>query len=404
MLALYRSGRQADALQAYRDGRRLLASELGLEPGPELQRLERAILAQDPELEAAAPAARPSPEDARDAQPPPRSRPGTRRRRLVVGGALLAVALAAVLLAVAWARDEAPAPVKVVAPAVVAVDAKTNRIVASIPVGSKPAAIAATDGGIWVGDAQDATVTLIDPETRRVAKTIGIGAPAIDLATGDGSIWVATGGFGEVVRIDSRLRAVSDRIPLGKPSDPIVPAISSIGVGGGWVWAGAFDGLARIDPESGEISRRVDLGQFPAQQIAAGDGAVWSTILSRRAKRVDASSARETAEFYAGTFVFAIALDKSAVWLAGGDGGQLWKIDPVTGSTLLTSLAGHGSTGLALGAGAVWVASWKDRTLIRFDPATGDVLGTIPIGGEPQDAVVRDGIVWVAVQAPPPES
>ena len=52
MLALYRSGRQADALQAYRDGRRLLASELGLEPGPELQRLEHAILAQDPELEA----------------------------------------------------------------------------------------------------------------------------------------------------------------------------------------------------------------------------------------------------------------------------------------------------------------------------------------------------------------
>jgi DNA-binding SARP family transcriptional activator len=79
MLALYRSGRQADALQAYRDGRRLLDSELGLEPGPELQRLERAILAQDPELEAVPPVSPPRPADAAREQPPPRSRPGIHR-------------------------------------------------------------------------------------------------------------------------------------------------------------------------------------------------------------------------------------------------------------------------------------------------------------------------------------
>ena len=54
MLALYRSGRQAEALQVYRDGRRLLADELGLEPGVELQRLERAILSQDTSLDAPA--------------------------------------------------------------------------------------------------------------------------------------------------------------------------------------------------------------------------------------------------------------------------------------------------------------------------------------------------------------
>jgi DNA-binding SARP family transcriptional activator len=51
MLALYRSGRQADALSAYRDARRVLGEELGLEPSPALQRLERAILSQDPALE-----------------------------------------------------------------------------------------------------------------------------------------------------------------------------------------------------------------------------------------------------------------------------------------------------------------------------------------------------------------
>jgi DNA-binding SARP family transcriptional activator/tetratricopeptide (TPR) repeat protein len=50
MLALYRSGRQAEALEVYRDGYRLLVEKLGLEPGPDLQRLQRAILEGDPGL------------------------------------------------------------------------------------------------------------------------------------------------------------------------------------------------------------------------------------------------------------------------------------------------------------------------------------------------------------------
>ncbi len=58
MLALYRSGRQAEALEAYQAARRMLVDELGLDPSPQLQELEAAILRHDPALVPAPQAAR----------------------------------------------------------------------------------------------------------------------------------------------------------------------------------------------------------------------------------------------------------------------------------------------------------------------------------------------------------
>jgi DNA-binding SARP family transcriptional activator/class 3 adenylate cyclase len=77
MLALYRSGRQADALAAYRAARRTLVNELGIEPSVGLQRLEQAILAQDPALELLAPAATRRPDTEEGDRPADLDAPGT---------------------------------------------------------------------------------------------------------------------------------------------------------------------------------------------------------------------------------------------------------------------------------------------------------------------------------------
>jgi predicted ATPase/DNA-binding SARP family transcriptional activator len=75
MLALYRAGRQAEALELYQETRRLLVEELGIEPSPSLQRLETAILRQDPALE---------PEPAGEAAPPPEAPSPPRETRKTV--------------------------------------------------------------------------------------------------------------------------------------------------------------------------------------------------------------------------------------------------------------------------------------------------------------------------------
>lgn len=61
MRGLYRAGRQSDALRTYRDGRRRLAEDLGIDPGAELQLLERQVLAQDPALDLRVTDAQPAP-------------------------------------------------------------------------------------------------------------------------------------------------------------------------------------------------------------------------------------------------------------------------------------------------------------------------------------------------------
>src|SRR5436190_13461018 len=255
MLALYRSGRQAEALDVYQQGRRLLAEELGLEPGEGLKRLEHAILEHDPALGA--------PARAEHRSAPARKRPSRR----ALSGALAIVVLAGVAgLAVALTGGSARAlPVR--ANSIAVIDMQTNSVVKDVPIDGRPVAIAANAEGVYVAD-REGIVWRIDPVSRRVVGRIGVSGDVHDLALGFGSVWLADGTDGTVTRIDDRLSG-SQTIPR-RPGDAPVFWITT---GGGAVWATHGRFVWKIDPATNQVVKTIPIPS-PAG-LASGLGAVW---------------------------------------------------------------------------------------------------------------------------------
>ena len=396
MLALYRAGRQADALEAYQRARRTLMDELGLEPSPRLQELELRILNQDPELEA--PPRSPLPRE-------PGSSPMGRRRRAAL--ALVAVALVAgAVVGIVHALDGAR-PLVAKPDSLAVIDPSRNRLVAAVPVGSTPRGVA-VGGSVWVANSADGTVSQVDPHTLEVVRTVGIGAQATDIATGLGGVWVATGSDNTLVQMHPRTGAVLATLPLPQEKDHPTTA-SAVAVGEGAVWIASGARLLKIDPATGTIL--AVLGGLDCCSglidVAVGAGAVWIADLEEVVVRISPKTAMPTSEPLSTVNPSTLAVGYGSVWLSGvadyiAEHPALVGIDPqtvrVTHSIPLgTSLHSEGSLGLATGEGAVWLTDYDRGTLLRIDPTTGVIVSTIGIGGHPASVAVGVGRIWVSV-------
>jgi len=401
MLALYRSGRQTEALAAFRRARVLLVDELGIEPGLGLRKLELAILRQDPELHGH-PVAHPRIQ--RQGQPPPRTLPKPappprraprRRRALVAAGLALAVAATGVLVVLRHSATGARVPASDVhANAVVFVDLARTAVLGQAGTHGRPTGIAAGFGRLWVTDTANGRVLVLDPATFRIEDQIPLGRDPTGVAATANGIWVTDPGSGKVSEINPRSETVVATVTVAA-----APSAIAVGAGGVWVADASNGALTRIDPDRASVVDAIDVGQ-PLTDVTVGLGSVWVTSASSgQLTEIDPRTDRVIETVAIGNGPVSVRVVDGAVWVANPPDDTLSRFEPATG--LVRKLTVSDPTDLAGAAGALWVASGAPAALTRVDPATDTITSATALANPPAAMVGAGRTLALVTHAAP---
>jgi ABC-type transport system substrate-binding protein/DNA-binding SARP family transcriptional activator len=376
LIALYRCGRQAEALEAYRTTRRRFVDDLGVEPGPELKELERRMLEQDPSLRG-----------------PRRERPVAAARKLgrrgiaIVFAGLLAIGGVAAILAVALSGSEARA--LAAAPnSVGVVDGRHDRLQMVIRAGGEPGGIAAGAGAVWVTDTASDLLLRVSEDGRSVDR-IPVGHRPTGVAVGDGQVWV-------VNQLDRTVSEVNPQALRQVRPIQVGNGAGAIAFGHGSVWvADATDySLSRIDPDSGDV-KTIPLAGAPGGIAAARQGMWVSSTSTGQLLLVDAQTNTVTQSVPIGNGPQGVAVGGGAVWVANTPDGTVSRFDPGSGRIRKITVGGS-PTGIAYGDGEVWVAGGTSGNVLRIDPAGGSAQPVVD-GNEPAAVATVDHDAWVTV-------